>query len=281
MPRRSLGSIARRLLRPAVLGVCLLFLLASIALAWVWWRSRTTVDDVFVIYRGTGHERLRSWDGMVWFQHVEPEPDKPRAAIERVSRNTYRLASIYPPDLLPPKYPYHRQWGPFRFDAVTAEEVARSRAAEQAARQFARSGQAQVLTAYRAAELAAAKLSDEPPPHAPADVEQVRALEKQADQLQRLWDLAQNPPPASPHLATPRWQVAAPVWGAAALAATPMALWLGGRTAGRAFVRRRRRRRGLCLRCGYDLRGNESGRCSECGAEVVKKPATAVTRAPT
>lgn len=31
-------------------------------------------------------------------------------------------------------------------------------------------------------------------------------------------------------------------------------------------VRRyRRRKRGLCLRCGYDLRGNTSGICPECG----------------
>ncbi len=30
----------------------------------------------------------------------------------------------------------------------------------------------------------------------------------------------------------------------------------------------RRRRRGLCLRCGYDLTGNVSGACSECGCPV-------------
>lgn len=29
--------------------------------------------------------------------------------------------------------------------------------------------------------------------------------------------------------------------------------------------RRRRRRRGLCIRCGYNLQGNESGVCPECG----------------
>jgi hypothetical protein len=29
--------------------------------------------------------------------------------------------------------------------------------------------------------------------------------------------------------------------------------------------RRRRRRRGLCPMCGYDLRGSPSGVCSECG----------------
>lgn len=30
----------------------------------------------------------------------------------------------------------------------------------------------------------------------------------------------------------------------------------------------RRRRKGLCLKCGYDLTGNESGICPECGTEV-------------
>ena len=35
--------------------------------------------------------------------------------------------------------------------------------------------------------------------------------------------------------------------------------------------RYRRRKRGLCLRCGYNLEGNVSGVCSECG-EAVKEP---------
>lgn len=30
----------------------------------------------------------------------------------------------------------------------------------------------------------------------------------------------------------------------------------------------RRRRRGLCLRCGYDLTGNVTGTCSECGCRI-------------
>jgi hypothetical protein len=33
----------------------------------------------------------------------------------------------------------------------------------------------------------------------------------------------------------------------------------------------RRERRGLCLTCGYDIKGCEGGRCSECGSAVPKR----------
>ena len=54
-----------------------------------------------------------------------------------------------------------------------------------------------------------------------------------------------------------------------AATALPPLLWVGvhGR---RAWVRRRRGRLGLCRRCGYDLTGNVSGRCSECGADAAE-----------
>jgi hypothetical protein len=58
--------------------------------------------------------------------------------------------------------------------------------------------------------------------------------------------------------------VTAPYWSVAvALGALPAFVPLVRR-----YRRRvRRRRDGLCLRCGYDLRAT-SGRCSECGTEV-------------
>jgi hypothetical protein len=58
--------------------------------------------------------------------------------------------------------------------------------------------------------------------------------------------------------------VSLPFWiPAVLLAAWPMIGW--GRPA---WIRRRRWRRGLCLHCGYNLTGNTSGRCPECGTAI-------------
>ena len=35
-----------------------------------------------------------------------------------------------------------------------------------------------------------------------------------------------------------------------------------------AIRRHRRRSRGLCIHCGYDLRGSPTGACPECGAKI-------------
>ena len=67
--------------------------------------------------------------------------------------------------------------------------------------------------------------------------------------------------------ATRGWQylsVSAPLWGLAILFSLyPTVGFI------RAPVQRwRRRKRGVCVRCGYNLTGNVSGVCPECGTEV-------------
>ena len=54
-----------------------------------------------------------------------------------------------------------------------------------------------------------------------------------------------------------------PIWIPTAFFAT--VLWFSCRPL---YVRRRRRRLGLCVNCGYNLTGTESGVCSECGNTI-------------
>ena len=57
------------------------------------------------------------------------------------------------------------------------------------------------------------------------------------------------------------YKASAPLWVLAALlAAYPTIAFVRG-----PMRRWRRRRKGLCIECGYDLTGNVSGVCPECG----------------
>ncbi len=83
------------------------------------------------------------------------------------------------------------------------------------------------------------------------------------------------------------WQVNLPVLGQTAFAMCPVwpgfalntlfyaalawGLWLGGWQLPLAIRRRRRRRKGLCVRCGYDRKGIGDGVvCPECGAKATR-----------
>ncbi|UCE61593.1 MAG: hypothetical protein JSU63_07550 [Phycisphaerales bacterium] len=63
-----------------------------------------------------------------------------------------------------------------------------------------------------------------------------------------------------------RYGASGPVWLTSLLLVTyPLIAYIRG-----PLRRWRRRRRGMCLSCGYDLTGNESGVCPECGTEIEK-----------
>ena len=59
-------------------------------------------------------------------------------------------------------------------------------------------------------------------------------------------------------------EVILPGPGVLAFAAYPTLAFIGG-----PLRRYRRRKKNLCLRCGYNLTGNTSGVCPECGKDIV------------
>ncbi len=61
-------------------------------------------------------------------------------------------------------------------------------------------------------------------------------------------------------------QLDIPLWAPFIISAAPLLLVVRGSM--RQRRQRRRLKRGLCVACGYDLTGNESGTCSECGRAV-------------
>jgi len=86
-----------------------------------------------------------------------------------------------------------------------------------------------------------------------------------------VWDVTTNP-----RIYNGRWATVAAVDGSyvACFAAT-LAL---RRASGRESRRAGRRRKGLCTECGYDLTGNVSGKCPECGVHVKPKARLLVRR---
>lgn len=71
------------------------------------------------------------------------------------------------------------------------------------------------------------------------------------------------------------WDVGTPLWIPFLLTATPTAFLL--------WRDRRRIPPGHCLKCGYNLKGNVSGVCPECGTKierVVKAPRVLIERPP-
>jgi uncharacterized paraquat-inducible protein A len=86
-----------------------------------------------------------------------------------------------------------------------------------------------------------------------------------------VWDAATNPP----MFRRPRASLAAAVGGYGACFAATVAL---RRAARRRRPRKPRGRQGVCSECGYDLTGNVSGRCPECGLPVSRKARLLIRR---
>ena len=264
--KRRIRSLFRLPLLPALS----LILLACFTVLWV--RGYRQTDDWFVIYRAGGSEHLRSWRGYLILRHKAPDGEVPRQGIERVSHHAVRTNSL-PPDvgLSPGKvisYPKHRRWGPVTFDAGDGLPLQTAKAAYQASLQRPALPSARVMLF----QMELKRLEREAPPavgpDGPADARQ-RWIENQQARanlqstITHETTLAAQAPRSS--FVAPegsRWQLAFPAWlgtAASGLLALPWVLLR--------LRARRRRRTGLCARCGYDLRAGHD-RCPECGDPV-------------
>ena len=78
-----------------------------------------------------------------------------------------------------------------------------------------------------------------------------------------------QPRPGDPFFWDRGWWLVIPCWMPTLLLLIPPAI--AGRRLPRAWARHRRRRRGLCSDCGYDLRASGE-RCPECGSAAASGP---------
>lgn len=240
--------MTRRLLNFLTL-LSLLLCLASCA---VWVRGRWATDYVWLSYRQGGTDTL-SWSQGYFRVRHSTWPSE--AGFGSVGHDVGSARAWYcrrPPGTLHANpfqgsYRQHGRWGVFSWAWTWA------RPATDAELQRV----ADATQAVADAEAAAQAARDDPGLPEPAEprLEELRRLEV-VGRLQVV------------KLRHTQWEVVFPAWLVAALAAVLPACLLVARR--RARVARSRRAARRCAQCAYDLTGNVSGTCPECGTAVAK-----------
>jgi hypothetical protein len=199
-----------------------------------WIRSHWRNDDWFLIYKTDGCERVSTLNGDVMIRHDYPTGGK-YGGVLRLSHRSDRVSA------LPPR-PWQEDLLETRWIFFRCLSVAPPTRASL-----------QQLVQLRAAVLAL----QQKPTRTRAENLQLMSLQAAA--------IRQSRALTTDHY----WEVVFPLWLLPTVFALPVVL-----TWALAVVRRRRRRRlGLCLACGYDLRAS-TDRCPECGAAVIAKSAS-------
>ena len=233
----------RLVARPAAV----LSLLVCAATAILWVRSYRTMDEMFLIYKGEGSEELSSLYGQVRFKHTLPRSGT-REGVARISHRTNRVLALPPRPWAEDRL--KARWVVFRYDdsIYDVKRLARAQAAVQA---------------YMNYRIQPASALDGLTP------DQIQAEQKRLAQLTAAYLAAQpvlnNARPES------YWAVAFPMW----LLMLPAALLVPVAWLISSLRRALRSKAGLCRPCGYDLTGNTSGVCPECGANVAQITAVA------
>lgn len=203
----------------------------------LWVRSYWVADHFWMIYRSGGAELFRCSRGDFELYHSRSDEKGNFQSAIRFSHAEGDSISARTT-----VYPIHRQWWVFTYDATPPPPPPTPRQIREARDTIA------AWDKVRQEHLTV-----------PARREEVDLLRDRAREAN--WVLANH---RSSH-----WQLVFPAWMAAIATAMLPAFWI-------ALMLRRRRgaqrmRRGLCSRCGYDLRAS-TDRCPECGTLAPKNP---------
>ncbi len=249
-----------RIVRHPFKAACVALGLISLAIAWLWIRSYSTTDTLFVVYKKDGSEQISTQLGKLVIRHLRPESGD-WGGFKSASHRAERLRSLPPP--LWSNVPRERRWLFFWFVNVPppsartlADMMAWHSWMAMTEVQQAQAVQSDV-DAYLKAHPASAR--------DPSTYEESKNL-IWYDHYTRL--MMNNDVAKSNYLkAMPsRWELVIPLWVLLGIVGIlPAAVWF-------ALTRNRARRvrNGCCEACGYDLRATPD-RCPECGLTPSRK----------
>ncbi|HEX4796979.1 MAG TPA: hypothetical protein VH370_24525 [Humisphaera sp.] len=231
-------------------------MLLSAVIVGEWIRSYWKSDQLSLIRRDGSLNLIAVQQGKIVFHHHDqPSGQKP---LKPKLFESQDIALANPPR----PFGHGKGWGPFQFNRIDSAGVMAADRREDAVKHFSihRTGLRRESGNYRfdpetRQEVLIAG--------APSKLSAQQRDELAHAEARLAFFLAQPSNDNAVYFYAPHWRTIFPIWSVLIVVSVP-SIWAGALT-----VRKRRRRsHGLCGVCAYDLTGNQSGVCPECGTAV-------------
>jgi hypothetical protein len=224
-------------------------LVLLVGAAALWGRSYWRTDELALTYRGDGAEQLRCRRGNIAFIHTLTRPNVNRDSFGAIKFTATPDQSGTDGVFVLEEAAIRHGWHGFSYDTVDEPGIV-----------YAGAMRAAILSQCATIDdyLARVNRGEESIATSKDRETLVRMQRARKDSQSILTSIGPIPK-------APQWRIVAPIWSLMlAVVSVWLLLWLASWS-----VRRRRRVRGLCAACGYDLTANVSGVCPECGRNVV------------